>query len=935
MADKKYTILKEFLGVDRSKSKRDSINHLQTLTNMDSNLEDGALISRLGSVVKQSSGSTPSIDKFVMFRDEEYAKDILLVYEQDATPANRSIYVYTRTAGTDNSFAPHATANYDYGSIRFGTQLSFLVHRNSVRIGTGTDADNRAMFMGYIDRRTDSTHDAMFGDTIEFTDIFLLKQQWVQQESLMNKPMKIIYDSTREKYYVLTTKGLEIKDSDFYTEKILNDVTSWKKAGISVFLGGLALSGNNLYAIGKIPGSDDTKVIQYNLANDFTISNSVTYASGSNNYGHHVTTNGTKVYVTATNSTNGYIYEYTTSLGGAVILYTGVGAPNLFGITYDATYVYFIDYTNSLIRRVPIAGGAAVNHSTGIVPLDIAHYSGNLYFCSATVVYSTAVAGFPNADAKTAKFTDANQSNLSISFLSAIPYLSQLSGRFVYFDNVTDWNVNGYVPTKLSMGWVSATTTTYANMATFFYAFSIVDIYGQESHLHRACAITATKAAVDITAKISVNVHSENFAEMTSPSTDPAEELSVWNEFRRMKKIRVYRAYSDTADAAEPTTTYRFLKDIDINDFSWIQVTANALYTFVLKDELEEERLTTVEYEDSSGLPEAFKPYYTNWQYGIQFESRYYYGNVRTDELNYHQMIETPINAPDVAYQHSENIDYFYTTDGDSIQGFAQVWNRLIVFKGNNCAVYRGLTRENTYDIGTTAPDSIIVHNNVVFFVYGTGIYALAPSGYKRISEPVDDLLQAETSTNLDLICSAHFKEKMKLWFMIPGRDSFMYNLNKGTWDIYDISPGNRDVAFIAQGLDDTIYTTDSYDGKIYKENVGFTDGVDATPIAIGFRTNDIAMGGGYLDAFITRLFLTAKYAGTTGIVIYYKNRNGTGNTTKTFAASTGLSSLQLYVNSIWGQYFSFGMTKSITAEVKIDSIGFEYFLTGVLQDAS
>jgi hypothetical protein len=937
MATKQYKRLSNFKGVNRAISERDTENYLHTLTNMDSNLEEGMLVSRAGSLKKQSSGSTPNIDKFVMYRDEEWAKDVLLVYDKNATAASRKIYAYTRTSETDDLFAPHSTASYAYGSLRFGDEIDFMVHRNSARIGTGTLATNKAMFMGYIDRRTTSEHDAMFNDAIEFNDLFLLKQQWVQQESLLNYGTTFVYDSTREKYYIMTLRGLEVKDSNFYTERILSDITSYNEGGTRVS-GNVALTGNSLYAVGKVPGSNETKLILYDLSNDFEISASDSYdLDATSETIRAVATDGTLVYTTRWLSSvpgESYIDEYQLNLSSSATRYTTAAGGRLLGITTDGTYVYACDTVDDEIVQMTVAPAyTTAKLSTAALPEHIVHYSGTLYFTRANVVYSTpAGVSFPGAI--TPEYTDTNQANTGINFIGAVPYLTQ-RGRVVYFDNATDWNEDGYIPTKLALEQTSSNTDVVADMSTFFYALSIIDIYGQESHLHRGCAVTSETDDVDNVLRISVNVDSENFAEMTSPSTDPAEELSVWNEFRRIKKIRIYRAYNEVEHSSEPTTDYTFLTDIDINDTSWTEVTANVLYTIKYKDTTLQTDISTVTYEESSGLPETFKPYYTNWQHGIKYNDRYYYGNLRTDELNRHQIIETPINAPDMVYQHDENIDYFYPGDGDEIKGFAQVWSRLVVFKGNNAAIYNGLTQENAYNIGTNSPDSILVHNNVVYFSFGKGIYALTPSGYKRISEPVNEILDTE-NTLTDVVSAVHFKEKEKLWFLVSGSNSYMYNYTKDTWDVYDIQSGSRDAIFIGEGLDDTIFTADENDDFIYKENTGVTDA--GSNMTITVITNDIALGDGYLNNIVTRLFLTFKNStDTIPVTVTYRNENGSGTSVQTFAASSSLTTLKKYLSGVYGQYVRFSISKAITKEVRIDAFAVEYIMQQLsrIQNAS
>jgi len=514
--------------------------------------------------------------------------------------------------------------------------------------------------------------------------------------------------------------------------------------------------------------------------------------------------------------------------------------------------------------------------------------------------------------------------------VGAIPYLSQRSGRVVYFDGITNFNVAGYIPTKIAIGSTSSVSTS----DTYFYALSVVDIYGQESHLHSGCTVQGSANNANVNLLISVNVNSENFAEMTSPSSDPDEELSVWNEFRRIKKIRVYRAYNEDSHAAEPTTSYNFLREIDINDSSWVEVTANSLYTFAFWDGTAQAEISTITYEESSGLPETFKPYYTNWQYGTQFESRYYYGNLRTDEANAHQIIQTPIDAPDVVYQHDENIDYFYTKDGDEIKGFATVWNRMVVFKGDNVAIYNELTKENVYSIGLSAPNSILAHNNVVYFVYGTGIWALTPSGYERISEPVDEILATESS--LTGISGVYFKEKQKLWWLIPQSNSYCFNINTQTWDMYDIQTGNRDVIYIGQGLSDTIYTADQYDDKIYKENSSDTDA--GTNMTVSFTSNDIPVGGEYVNSTFTRLHLTASSSGdTVPITVLWRNENGSNSVTKTFSLSGGgdLATRKMFLSGAYGQHVRFTLSKAITKQLQIHSFGVEYYQQGKVNNAS
>jgi hypothetical protein len=140
---------------------------------------------------------------------------------------------------------------------------------------------------------------------------------------------------------------------------------------------------------------------------------------------------------------------------------------------------------------------------------------------------------------------------------------------------------------------------------------------------------------------------------------------------------------------------------------------------------------------------------------------------------------------------------------------------------------------------------------------------------------------------------------------------------------------------WIGQGLDDTIFTSDQYNDSIYKENDGANDGGAGNGIQIKLVTNDIALGDGYLNHTLTRLFLTSTSTDNLPVIVYWHNENGLSQVTKTFTATATQDTTKKYLSSIWGQYVRFDITKAITASVKIDAIAFEYFLQGVLQDAS
>jgi len=573
MAAKKHMKLSNFGGVNRAISERDDMVFLKTCINFDSNVEQGKLVSRGGYASKVDLAAA-NIDRIFEYRDEEWGKDVLLVYDKNATTASRKIYVYTRTSGSGDSYAQQDS--YDYGSVELGDRLGFLAYRGGVRIGTGTGANNKALVGKYYDRTGDN---AMFNGNISFSGFFLHKQQWVQQADLMSGAVAVEYDSTRDKYYILTTAGLEIRDSDMKIVQILDDVQAYTSAAASLNTGGVALNGDNLIVCGKVPTSANSKIVVYDISAGYNAVYSVTYTSTDEVY--RVATDGTNIFAAAYVSGAYIIQKYSMTLTGAATIYTAGGSDKFVtGLSADSTattgYCYCAENNGQEIHKF-LKDGTTVYDTTKIAttddPYGVRWYSSNVYFIGDGDIKVTAdTLGGAITSKKTGSY------NYDLMFPAGVPYA--LGGHFMHkFDNVTDFGIDAVYPGIVELELTSPFVRSGISY-TFFFGVSLIDIYGQETHLMRGVTSNSNNPFVTINIRADYGLYDEQGLTDVANSYDPAQKESVWNNLRRFKAARLYVAQADSQDASEPDNNYLFWKEIDFTDESWVEETANKHYSY-------------------------------------------------------------------------------------------------------------------------------------------------------------------------------------------------------------------------------------------------------------------------------------------------------------------------------------------------------------------
>ena len=923
MAKKEYLKWEKFAGVNEGLDSLEGQDFLVSMQNFDSNVIDGQLVSRKG-FSEALSGTIATPGNFICYRDEEWGKDVIIKH------TNGAFYVYTKTLGTDGVFAFYSLYSWGGSHPASGNPV-FLLDRNIVRLGNGAAEDRKvAHTMGYIDRSTASGR-AMFNDTVSFNDFFMKKQQWVRQGDLFGGVVGFDYDATKKKWYFLTNRGLEVRDERMHIETVLEGVIAWSRQ----VQGSIHFKSNDLYALGQMnTASTNTKIIRYDIEDEYgTIANSLEYTTAGH-IAYGVCTDGTNVFVSIDENGTFVVRRYAMDLTSGTIIYTATGSDFWWGaITCDQTattgYCYVGERNNNDVHRFKKDGTTVYNSDTlsahassAIQDLDFYNsriywvvFNGNVYSNAADM---TGVITTEKTDAFTLPETD---NRITVDQASGDAYSSNPSGFITQYTSATDWTIEdswgGHIVIK------QLTNTGQINKPTRFYGYSIVDIYGQEHHLQSGMAFHETDGTA-VVLSIYVNTWLEKYAFPPGYGTghDPTSQDSIWNEFRTISKIRIYRATNSTNNSANEATSYFFLTEIDINDLNWTELTTGRQYQIYFRDETAASDISSITYTDNSGLPQSFKPYYTNWTYGKSFQGSFYYGNVRTDDLYPQQIVKTPLNSPDIVYQLPTNIDIFGTSDGDEIKGFAESWQRLIIFKGNKTAIYNGLVREKVYNCGLQAIDSIVEWNNLIFFLFRNGIYQLSPSGYRRISLPIDRLLADETTSNLASMSATFYEEREKVWFHVHESKSYLYNIKKGTWDIYDLNHSGKEVTYVDTGIDGKVFFSSNNSDQCYEFANADTD--DTSAIKLKAKTHLKQPGAGFLESIIFRKFIAFTYGGTVTNPNFEALIDNTAYQ-DTFTTQTLLRPIYQFLSNAFGSMVQMHFELDADAEARISSMGVEY----------
>ena len=850
-------------------------------------------------------------ERFIEFRDEESGKDVLVIYYKSSTINLRRIYYYTKDIGTDAS-------NYTLGGTLYYTEIVgetrtanveldevyFYLAGNRLLIGTGNGENNKALWFGYLD---DTNIFAADGSSAGY---YLLKQQFIQKETLFNAVTSVQYDSSESKYYFFTNRGFEIRDTDYYLEKVYNDVVSYASTWFgfaSANYGGIILQGDYIFACGQIPGTHQTsspkcKIVRYDISDDYKMDD---YVNGTTTEEFHcIAADSNYVYVTIYNGTNGIVRRYDHDFDNPHDIWTNA-EKNLLGIVSDGTYIYFVNTTDNQILKVRISDD---NVMVAYSPPDvtyikgITYLSGYVYFTSSDGLYSADIGlGFD----PTLRKDYFNPIHSFVHYTNSSFYISNYQSSLITIIN-TSYIITRTIPEMIGISSpLHDTSNSNPVLRTYFYGVSVVDVDGQESCL---CSGSA---------------HSH----LTNDDYESYFVVILYyferdiTRFRRIRSVKIYRAYSSDPQAAEPETNYNFLKEIDINESEWNN-TEPYIYLVGGYDNVPEDEISTATFEEESGLPEKFKPEYVNWKYAIENKGLYYYANMYIKDKLYQQMIiQSQPNSPDINYWLDTNYVQFHAEDGDEIMGMNKVWNRLIIFKTHKCAIFNGIIKEQDYDLGLRSSDGhISINNNIYLIGQDGGLYILNLSGYNKISIPVEQITTARYD-NSNLLSMAHLQSKNKIWFHFYTGYVLTYNYIYGIWNYYDLHHSGETHKYLRNILDGKIMTL-TEEGDLFLQNDGDNDNNNA--ISISITTSAKSLTDEVTNYELNNLFAMIKSEiNTVSIHIYTMNEYGMQDSGVLSFPHTSslLKTIKKKIIEQYGEYSYIYLFGDLTGYFQLDTI--------------
>lgn len=132
------------------------------------------------------------------------------------------------------------------------------------------------------------------------------------------------------------------------------------------------------------------------------------------------------------------------------------------------------------------------------------------------------------------------------------------------------------------------------------------------------------------------------------------------------------------------------------------------------------------------------------------------------------------------------------TFSNQELTALAAVGDSLLIFHRTAISRFTGYgagdisitsgTRGVTSDVGTVAPDSIVVVENVCYFLTDRGFYAATEEGVHAISEKIEN-----TITNIDHLSSyqvqgVHGRKYREASWIFPGVGAYVYNYRLKAW---------------------------------------------------------------------------------------------------------------------------------------------------------
>jgi hypothetical protein len=132
-------------------------------------------------------------------------------------------------------------------------------------------------------------------------------------------------------------------------------------------------------------------------------------------------------------------------------------------------------------------------------------------------------------------------------------------------------------------------------------------------------------------------------------------------------------------------------------------------------------------------------------------------------------------------------------TFGDQqIVALAAVGSSLLIFHRTGISKFTGYaqsdisiesgTRGLTADVGTVAPDSIVVVENVCYFLSDRGFYAATEFEVRPISEKIENAISVMNQANFYEVQGVHNRAKQEVWWVMGAEGTYVFNYRLNAW---------------------------------------------------------------------------------------------------------------------------------------------------------
>lgn len=826
-----------------------------TLQNLDVDDPVGRLTLRDGYTKKYSDVFTDLISAY------EYeipaTGDTILLFNDNGT-----LKYYTNGAGLLSLTLPSGSA------LESGFKNQFFGYQDHIIVTTGNGATNHVLGFYYLNRENDD-NTGLFGNAEEFTGYKLLKSQLVPTQGVVTRTIKKII-TVGSYYYVLFEDSLYIekRDSNFLLlEQILihEDATGGDSLA-------MATDGTDIFL-----GVDDT-IYRINPTG-WAEEESATVVAGITG----LAVDDTNLYIAGGAALHVYLKGNfgAGSQDSDATAFSGVDVAC--DVTGTLTHIYVLNGASSLERRDKTAV-STVSHTKAVTAGEFIHYNdttGELFVDSAGDILELN----PATLATDTTYSDPQAAGTMFDVSGVTYFVEGNNGTLV---KITDSAI--LLPNFFSIGSVGTPGVTPGlDTGTYFYKASIADTDGIE--------YTLTDPVVEIITVANRGV--SLFLTMLDPSN-----LDI---VYRVASINIYRAYNSDQYAKSPSTDYKFLVNVDINDAGWTLDGTYNIYEYNHVDGVTEANISSVTYQENSGIPDSTKPRYVNYKVMEWVINQLHVANFYADGQTYKStVIKSQVNGPDAVPFASNNTYEFSPYDGDEILGISSAYSRSYVHKNRKTGIFFQDSLERILNIGIAVVGAVYREGDDIFLISNKGLY--------RINGPNVEDLTPPFQTDFDAISSFadanvfYRDDKRRVFFSFPTSQVFVHNTLYKTNVKYSAAMGFQ--GFFKSLENEYIgYGKDAGSSSHYFFEIDGATTDNGTSITIQFETALLKfanMDG--QDAELTKINYRIANTGTLTMTLY-DYAEGSKRTIETITvedpASSDLAVKTKFLSDAWGEAFS------------------------------